>query len=337
MCLTTNIKLMVAKNDITCYKVLRSCATGGYVTPYQDTSVKLNKTLKAKDKRTYRKDGRNYIGDGFIHALLIVKNATGGFSEGCRVFASTIPAGTEFYVSDDFSEICARKIFITDRIVDKAYGRESIGCIIDMLQDDYRQTIEEGKVSIGDFCVVQPDGSKKYIHRDEYTAEIDKDIIGVVGFYDENSNPVVISRESSMQRWCTLGLSKCPIINNAVSYETYEKSLNGKELTENALKSKVYKPEKYPIFKCISEYKTKGTKSGDWYIGAAGELEKMSKNAILINFSLFLLNGATLLDSLYWSSSEYDCVDAYLVDMYGSYMGINNKSSLHYVRAFLRV
>jgi len=337
MCLTTNIKLMVAKNDITCYKVLRSCDNGSYVTPYQGTSAKLNKTLKAGNNRAYSKYGSNNIEDGFIHALLIVKDATFGFDENCKVFVSTIPAGTEFYVSDNFSEICARKIFITDKVVDKADGRESIGCIMNMLRDDYRQTIEQGKVSIGDFCVVQPDGNKKYIHRDEYTAEIDKDIIGVVGFYDENDNPVVISRESSVQRWCTLEWGKRPLINNAVSYETYDKSLNGKKLTENILKSKYYKPEKYPIFKYISEYKTKGTKSGDWYVGAVGELKKMLENNIFINLSLFLLDGASLLDSYYWSSSECSSNYAYGVGTHDGYVFNYDKGYNGYVRAFLRV
>jgi hypothetical protein len=327
---------MVAKNDITCYKVLKSCDDGSYVTPYQGTSATLNETLEAGDKRAYSKDGYNNIKGGFIHALLIVKDATGDFNENCKVFVSTIPAGTEFYVSDNFFEICARKIFITDKVVDKADGRESIGCIMNMLRDDYRQTIEQGKVSIGDFCVVQPDGSKKYIHRDEYTAEIDKDIIGVVGFYDENDNPVVISRESSVQRWCTLEWGKCPLINNAVSYETYDKSLNGKELTENILKLK-YKPEKYPIFKYISEYKTKGTKSGDWYVGDVGELKKMSENTIFINLSLFLLDGASLLDLYYWSSSDYSGNDARYVSTNNGYVGGNGKYAKAYVRAFLRL
>ena len=335
MCLTTNIKLMVAKNDITCYKVLRSCDDDSYVTPCQDTPAKLNETLEATDKQTYSKDGSNYIDSGFIHALLIVKDATGGFLGNCVVFESTIPAGTEFYVSDDFSEICARKIFITDKVVDKADGHESISCIMNMLLDDYSQTIEEGKVSIGDFCVVQPDGSKKYIHRDEYAAEIDKDIIGVVGFYDENGNPVVISRESSVQRWSTIEFDKCPLINNSVFYDNT--LLNGEELTENILKSKYYKPEEYPIFKWISEYKTKGTKSGDWYVGAVGEFKKMSKNIILISFSLFLLDGAELLDDYYWSSSEGSSNYAYYVDMQNGCVNYSNKANDLYVRTFLRV
>jgi hypothetical protein len=328
---------MVAKNDITCYKVLKPCDEDSYITPCQHTPVKLNETLKARDKRTYSKDGCNCIDSGFIHALLIVKDATGGFLGNCMVFESTIPAGTEFYVSDDFSEICARKIFITDKVVDKADGHESISCIMNMLRDDYRQTIEEGKVSIGDFCVVQSDGNKSYIHRDEYTPEIDKDIIGVVGFYDENGKPVVISRESSIQCWRTLEYSKCPLINNEVSRETYDKLLNGKELTENILKSRYYKPEGYPIFKYISEYKTKGTKSGDWYVGSIGELKKMSENTILINFSLFLLDGAALLEACYWSSSEYSYDSAYFVGTYSGYVYLCNKDYNYCVRAFLRV
>ena len=303
MCLTTNIKLMVAKRDLTCYKVLQPRDNGEYVTPCQGTPTELNKTLKAGRGRKYKEEGSNCIEDGFIHALLIVDNASGGFSSDCKTFVSTIPAGTKFYVADDFSQICAREIFITDKVVKKADGRETIGCIMDMLNEDYKQVIEEGKASIGDFCVVQKDGSKKYIHRDEYTPEIDEDIIGVVGFYDENGNPVVISRDEESKEWCTLEWDKRPLINESVGFD-YEKSLNGKELTENVIKSKHYKASDYPLFKYISKYKTKGTKTGDWYVGAIGELKKMSKNTIQINLSLYLLNGATLLYRWLWSSSE---------------------------------
>ena len=337
MCLTTNIKLMVAKRDITCYKVLRPEGENKYVTPCQGTPTELNKTLKAGRKTKYNKEGSNCIEGGFIHALLIVEDSSGGFGDNCKTFVSTIPAGTEFYVADDFSQICAREIFITDKVVKKADGRETIGYIMDILKEDYKQIIEEGKVSIGDFCVVQKDGSKKYIHRNEYTPEIDKDIIGVVGFYDENGNPVVVSRDEGEERWCTLDWDKRPLINNAVSYDNYEKSLNGKELTENILKSKHYKASDYPLFKYISKYKTKGTKAGDWYVGAIGELKKMSENTIQINLSLYLLDGAKLLYYWLWSSSEYNSRYAWRLspsDGDVSTYGYGTKGHSYRVRAF---
>ena len=81
--------------------------------------------------------------------------------------------------------------------------------------------------------------------------------------------------------------------------------MNGKELTEKVLKSEHYKAKTYPLFQYIANFKTKGTKKGDWYVGAIGELVKLAENTALINASLWFLKDATPLYYWLWSSSEY--------------------------------
>lgn len=71
MCLSTGIKKLVAKQDITCYKVLRKKSNGTYVTPYRDTKAELNKEIVAANcSCEYNNSRYNSIKGGFIHALL---------------------------------------------------------------------------------------------------------------------------------------------------------------------------------------------------------------------------------------------------------------------------
>ncbi len=338
MCLSTGIKKLITKEDIICYKVLTKNPNGTYSTPYQRTNVELNKEMVADDLSIeYNNNRRNSVRGGFIHALLYAEDEHGGLSNKDIVFEAVIPSGTEFFVNDELSQICARKMFITDKVIKEPVKAKSIDIIMETIADAYPQNIEGDKVSIGDFCMTDDNGNKTCIHRSDYTPEKDGNIIGVVGFFNEDGKPVVVSRDEVEKKWCTLEHSMRPLINNAVSYETYEKSLNGKELTENVLKSKEYKPTNYPMFKWISKYKTKGTKSGDWYVGAIGELEKMFENTTQINLSLIMLKGATLLYRWLWSSSEYDSSHAYRVYTNGGSVDANRKNYNYYVRAFLRV
>lgn len=336
MCLYTNIKMMVAKRDIKCFKVLRKSDSNNYATPLMGTKVKLNEMLIADQQDIkYNEEGYNSISKGFIHALLTFDQKGGGWGNDCIVFKATIPAGTEFFVADDFHQICARQMFISDKKATVAEGKKpDYYALAIAIDETNEQTIEDGKVAIGDFYVVQQDGSKKYIHRSEFTQEMDDNVIGVVGFFNEDGTPVTISRDEVDKRWCTLGWVKRSLINKNVM--NYEQSLNGKVLTENVLKSEHYKPTKYPTFKYISEYKTKGTKAGDWYVGAIGELEKMSRNTMQINISLMMLKGATLLYDWLWSSSEYSGNNAWYLypsDGYVNYF-YNYKSNSGRVRAF---
>ncbi len=339
MCLLTGIKKLIVKEDILCYKVLTKNPNGTYSTPCQRTNVELNKEMVAGDLSIEYNNRRNSVGGGFIHALLYVEDEHGGFGNNDIVFEAVIPSGTEFFVDDELRYICARKMFITDKVIKKAVNAKSIDIIMEAIADAYPQNIEGDKVAIGDFCMTDDNGNKTYIHRSDYTPEKDDNIIGVVGFFNENGKPITISRVEAKKAWCTLPWLKRPLINEPVSfslnYNTYKKSLNGKELTEKVLKSIHYDAKYYSMFKWISKYKTKGTKSGDWYIGAIGELVILAENTNLINVSLRMLNGATRLKNRLWSSSEYTYHNALSFNPVNGIVNNNSgKGYIYRVRAF---
>ncbi len=83
-----------------------------------------------------------------------------------------------------------------------------------------------------------------------------------------------------------------------------------------------------------------GYKNNKWYLPSVGELGFIpprfdfivSKMEAAINAGS---SGVVLSDSDYWSSSEWDSENAWLVDMSGGYVNYYTKDNSYYVRAFL--
>lgn len=62
-----------------------------------------------------------------------------------------------------------------------------------------------------------------------------------------------------------------------------------------------------PAFEYVNSYTTAGTKAGDWYLPAMGELNDIYTNRATLNRSLSLVGGTQLpTDYYHWSSSETD-------------------------------
>jgi hypothetical protein len=100
----------------------------------------------------------------------------------------------------------------------------------------------------------------------------------------------------------------------------------------------------YPAACCCARYKTVGTKSGEWYLPAAGELGYIVPRLYDINATISALNtkygvGVQLYaNDFYWSSSECSNIRAYSVYTGNGLVGNYNKNKYNfYVRAFLRV
>ena len=101
----------------------------------------------------------------------------------------------------------------------------------------------------------------------------------------------------------------------------------------------------YPAASCCDMFYTEGTKQGDWYLPACGELSYMIPrfNAICTSIAaLIAAYGSEVGVQLssnggYWSSSEYSSGYARYVLTYSGYVYDYCKSSDYYVRAFLRV
>ena len=100
-----------------------------------------------------------------------------------------------------------------------------------------------------------------------------------------------------------------------------------------------------PAACCCWRYHTDGTKQGDWYLPAMGELGYIMPKFNKINQAISTLTtayGSTVGvqvddNQYYWSSSEEDEISARYVRTFNCVVYYNNKSNGYYVRAFLRV
>ena len=93
-------------------------------------------------------------------------------------------------------------------------------------------------------------------------------------------------------------------------------------------------------FEYVNTYKTDGTKAGDWYLPAAGELNYIYENMAVLNNTLSSIGRTQLVkDSKYWSSSEYNDSFAWYQDFYNGrfiydpsdyYIKYTNSKSIFY-------
>ena len=101
----------------------------------------------------------------------------------------------------------------------------------------------------------------------------------------------------------------------------------------------------YPAASCCDMFYTNGTKQGDWYLPACGELGYMISRLKAINEAISKITTAygssygvsVDTNSRYWSSSEYSSHFARRVYTGNGYVGYGGKNLSYYVRAFLRV
>lgn len=81
------------------------------------------------------------------------------------------------------------------------------------------------------------------------------------------------------------------------------------------------KPNYCIIDDYVSSYRTTGTKAGDWYLPAMGELDEIYRNKDALNSTLLIIGGTELMlrksypeNMLYWSSNEYNGPNAWAYD-----------------------
>ena len=87
---------------------------------------------------------------------------------------------------------------------------------------------------------------------------------------------------------------------------------------------------------CCVAYSTPGTKPGDWYLPAIGELYQIYANKTAINEKRTAIKGSGFDDDdLYWSSREYSSNHEYAVYLGSGNFNYNNKSYTNYVLGFL--
>ena len=82
---------------------------------------------------------------------------------------------------------------------------------------------------------------------------------------------------------------------------------------------------------CCVAYSTPGTKPGDWYLPAIGELYQIYANKASINEKRTAIKGSGFDDSDYWSSREGSSNNEYFFYLLASIIVDNNKSYANYV------
>ena len=337
MCLVTRLtKPFVAKKDIVCYKYLRNFGGGYYTTPFRNLDVELDEKMIADTKRNY--EGENWkhhhkhrIEDGFIHALLGRKNI-----EGDVVVKAIIPAGTEFYVGDDCIEVCARELMLTTEVIKPEDIPDAKIAIRELFADYFESFFKtpEAEVAVGYYRLA----NGGYVNPLNLTDDIKDDIIGIVACIHDGK-AYVVSLDCTTDKWCADEYAKRLMVPKKQYTDCHgvEDDFDGEGNTKAVLSNKDYSPECYPAFAWIADYQTKGTKKGDWHIGAVGEILAIARyNQFKINLAMALLDNATMIDYEWlWSSSECDSYGAWgLGPSYGFVYGYYGKCGSLRVRAF---
>ena len=340
MCLTTkNLKPYVAKEDIKVFKILQRIDKR-YITPYQGSEVTLESVMKP-DKEIEHKEGNcGYnnctlcVEGGFIHAVTnaVAYDKDKIENENYVVVEAYIPKGTEFYLSDDFIEVAAKELYITDKIIDNKSKLSDEEMRVLLLTYPIENLISKDKVSIGWFML----DDKTVVHPSLF----DKSKMNPIGIICEitGNEYKVISLEQTTDKWC-VDYFKVEGLENLNSEDKIYSDDKGQEHCKIISKQNGYTEGKFPATKWCLDYETEGTKKGDWYLPACGELRNAILNIHIINAVIIWSSvGVTLgTDSYYWSSSEYSCDYARIVYAGNGYVDFNDKDDVSCVRAWLRV
>ena len=303
MCLVTNkMKPIVAKHDIYVIKELYKQYGGGYVAPYQKTPYNLNelKEAEGKDDSKVSETEKRQICAGYIHAHTTV---TGGNKHG---FIAYIPAGTEFYIDDDFDNVCAKSLFVTDEFVrdgGKAASKENYRNLAEAILEAYL----DHETKIGYY--VMPD--KSLVSPLDITDEQKGKAIAVVVKYDKKTGErLAWALEQRDLAWCN-NYYKHLQIGIRVAWSSSKKEAIACKGTEKCmaevLNNEDYKktPEDFPAFKYVSEFATEGTEAGDWNMDAPGVLFDVAMDGMTVANAVMLYTGfGTLIYGWYWSSAE---------------------------------
>ena len=291
MCLYTNRKKpVIAQKDIKVYKHVAEIhpARKEAKTPCQGSWFNLNQEFIAMPEQTdiSRADSSLYqIEGGVIHACLWPD-----FSRG-RCLEAYIPKGTEYWYGIDKSTICAKKLFITDKEID----RESFnGLDEDIARSVYDNAPCNNGIKIGDFLVYD-DYVRPFVAAGSPKNTIKGIVIGFNGSKPlvadfQNITLAVIDRECS-SRLHKYVPNRTDAMNDMDGYEHFQEWKNVADIEDK---------NRYSAYHAIK-------KLGDeYYIPALGEMEMLWHNLICIAASLSIahLYCPFTMQGWYWTSTE---------------------------------
>ena len=205
---------------------------------------------------------------------------------------------------------------------------------------EIKKVIEEGGVGGNKNCEVG------HIYYSDKTCSVSYDAsktpIGVVVYVDGQGHGQVMALKSiGSYKWGPEGVD-IPTLANFTSAESASYDLNSCANTQKIMAAG--DKSTYPAAWAAHEYKTEGTKAGDWCLPAAGVFTSYYNNQQLVNIGMTNAGGTQIGTSSYnWSSSEYNSSYAwyssfsldYGLDSSYGYRYARNKSNSREVRPVL--
>ena len=298
MCLyISNKKPLVANKDIVVYKYVFK-ENGKYVTPFQNTPVNVNALMIAEggSEDIVVTNGRKYsINGGVIHAC------TSSYDDefDCNVcLKAYIKEGTEFWVQDNFKQVAARSLYITDEVVTDRQNTD-IAEICKMIIEDApanKDGVRIGDVLLADKSYASPLG------------DFDKSkVIGYVACFNPHDDSPI---HAGIQNKYQVFLKDYHYKNSCHSNITSDKladDFEGYKHTYDIANADDYNAELFKAIDYCINYKSEGTNKGDWHLGATGEMIAIAKNLIFINSAIILAGiGETFNLCWHWTSSQYN-------------------------------
>ena len=129
-----------------------------------------------------------------------------------------------------------------------------------------------------------------------------------IGVVFDRSRKAIALWDASLISWSSPSFD-VPGMSNITDETKALQDIDGKKNTSAMLAYCDANRKSCPLFERVNSYKTEGTKAGDWYIPALGELYAIYNNKGVLNVALgkiaATLLGESFSQNIYWSSSEY--------------------------------
>ena len=158
-----------------------------------------------------------------------------------------------------------------------------------------------------------------------------------IGVVFDRANRLALALDTEIKAWSD-DFFDVPTLPNYTSSSAAIADWQGKNNTRLVLEYCKTRGKSCPAFEYVNSYKTEGTNAGDWYLPAAGELNAIYNNRIVLNDALKKIGAATLEVGEYWSSSESSSADAWTHNFYygevNSYLKHYNNRDVRPVLAF---
>ena len=125
-----------------------------------------------------------------------------------------------------------------------------------------------------------------------------------IGVVFDRANRLAIALDIEVKAWSD-DFFDVPTLSDYGSSSAVTADWQGKNNTRLVLEYCKTNGYSCPAFEYVNSYKTDGTKAGDWYLPAMGELNAIYQNKDVLNTALGKIGGPILGSNEFWSSSEY--------------------------------